>query len=207
MTRGEQTRERILEAAEVCFARNGYDGTGVAEICQRAGVTKGGFYHHFPSKQALFLELLERWLETLDEQLAGLRAEAGSVPETLSMMAGMAGRILEEGRGRLPMFLEFWSQAARDPAIWRRTIAPYRRYRAFFTGLIESGIAEGTLRPVDPEAVAGVLVSLAVGVMMQGLMDPQGADWGKVVEEGVRLILSALEDEKRRDAENAEISP
>ncbi len=192
MARGEETRKRILEAAEVCFARNGYDGTGVAEICQQAGVTKGAFYYHFPSKQALFLELLERWLALLDEQLAALRAEAESVPQTLSMMAGMAARILEEGHGRLPMFLEFWRQAARDPAVWRRAIAPYRRYRAFFTGLIESGIAEGTLRSVDPETVAGVMVSLAVGLMMQGLMDPQGADWGRVAEEGVRLLLSAL---------------
>lgn len=201
MARGEQTRERILEAAEACFARNGYDATGVAEICQQAGVTKGAFYHHFPSKQTLFLELLERWLAVLDEQLAALRAEAENVPETFSMMAGMARHILEEGRGRLPMFLEFWRQAARDPAVWRRTIAPYRRYRAFFTGLIESGIAEGTLRSIDPEAVAGVLVSLAVGLMMQGLMDPEGADWGEVAEEGVRLLLSSLmvEDKNRRE--------
>ncbi|MGD8474909.1 MAG: helix-turn-helix domain-containing protein, partial [Anaerolineae bacterium] len=65
--RGEETRTRILDVAQEAFARYGYDATGVAEICRRAGVTKGGFYHHFPSKQDVFLEMLERWLEGMDQ--------------------------------------------------------------------------------------------------------------------------------------------
>ena len=48
--RGEETRTRILDAALEAFARDGYDDASVAEICRLAGVTKGGFYHHFPSK-------------------------------------------------------------------------------------------------------------------------------------------------------------
>ena len=50
--RGEETRTRILDAALEAFARDGYDEASVAEICRLAGVTKGGFYHHFPSKWA-----------------------------------------------------------------------------------------------------------------------------------------------------------
>jgi AcrR family transcriptional regulator len=50
--RAEETHTRILDAALEAFARYGYDGTSVSEICRRAEVTKGGFYHHFPSKQA-----------------------------------------------------------------------------------------------------------------------------------------------------------
>ena len=56
--RSEETRARLLEAAEACFSESGYDGTGVAKICRRAGVSKGAFYHHFETKQAIFLELL-----------------------------------------------------------------------------------------------------------------------------------------------------
>jgi hypothetical protein len=59
--------------------------------------------------------------------------------------------------------------------------------------MIEAGMAEGTLRAVDPETTAHVLVSLAVGVLLQGLLDPQGADWGQVAEEGVRMFLKSLE--------------
>jgi len=70
--RGEETRKRLLDAAQEAFALYGYDGTSVAEICRRTGVTKGAFYHHFPSKQDVFLELLERWLEGVNAQLAAL---------------------------------------------------------------------------------------------------------------------------------------
>ena len=194
--RGEETRERILEAALECFARDGYDASGVAEICRRAGVTKGGFYYHFPSKQALFLELLERWLAVLDVQLEAARDEAVTVPEALVRMVGTAGHVFEAASGQLTMFLEFWNRAARDPAIWQATIAPYRRYRAFFAGMIEAGIAEGSLRSVDPEMVAHLFVSVAVGLVLQGLLDPRGADWGKVAQESMSMLLQNLEREQ-----------
>ena len=94
------------------------------------------------------------------------------------------------------MFLEFWSNASRDQKVWEATIAPYRWYQDFFSGMIEDGIAEGSLRPVDPETAALVVVSLAVGLMLQGLLDPQGADWGQVTEEGVKMLLRGLEKEQ-----------
>jgi hypothetical protein len=48
--RGEEKRARILEAAAAGFAEQGYDGTSAAEICHRAEVSKGAFYHHFSSR-------------------------------------------------------------------------------------------------------------------------------------------------------------
>jgi len=147
--RGEETRYRILKAAEESFAQHGYDGTAVAQICHRAGVTKGAFYHHFPSKQALFLELLNRWLAGLDARLDTACAAEPTVPERLLCMARMTQKVFREASGQLPILLEFWSQAARDPIAWQATIAPYRRYRAFFAKMIETGIAETPHRPTD----------------------------------------------------------
>jgi AcrR family transcriptional regulator len=190
--RGSRTRSKILEAARESFAQKGYDATSVAEICSRAGVTKGGFYHHFPSKQALFLDLLERWLEGLDGQLVAVRNGAATVPEGFLQMAGMIGQVFEAAGGQLPMFLEFWNKAAHDPDIWQATIAPYRRYRAFFAEMVEAGIAEGTLRRVDSEIAAQVLVSLAAGLVLQGVLDPQGAEWREVTERSLRMLLEGL---------------
>jgi len=164
----------------------------VAEICHSAGVTKGAFYHHFSSKQALFLELLDRWLAQLDAQLAIASAGEDTIPQRLLQMARMARQVFQDARGQLPMFLEFWSKASRDPAMWQATVAPYRRYQALFSDMIEAGIAEGTLRPIDTQIASQVIVSLAVGLVLQGLLDPHGADWGQVVEEGVQILLDGL---------------
>lgn len=190
--RGQKTRSKILESAVDCFSRNGYEATGVAEICTSAGVTKGAFYHHFPSKHAVFLQLLEQWLSGLDVQLSSIRAGSSDVPQALERMASMAPSVFEVASGHVPLFLEFWTQASRDPEVWKATVAPYRRYRGYFASLIQAGIDEGTLRQVDPDASAGWIVSLAVGLLLQGLLDPEGADWGLVAQDGMRSLLDIL---------------
>lgn len=93
---------------------------------------------------------------------------------------------------RLPMFLEFWAQASRDDTVWSATIAPYRHYREYFADLIRAGIAEGSLKQVDAEAAAQVILSLAVGLFLQGVLDPQGADWPKVAEQSVQTLMNGL---------------
>jgi AcrR family transcriptional regulator len=190
--RGEGTHSRILRAAADCFARQGYDGTGVAEICERAGVTKGAFYHHFETKQLLFLALLEEWLAGLDTQLAQARTQTASLPEALRQMVARAGASLEIARGQVPLFLEFWSKASRDPIVWQATIDPYRRYHLLIAGLVEQGVAEGSLRPVNPNSAAHLLLSLAVGMLLQGLLDPAGADWVAVAQDSLDMVLQGL---------------
>lgn len=58
--RKEETHERILEVAARAIRRQGYGGVGVAEVMKEAGLTHGGFYAHFDSREALLVEALER---------------------------------------------------------------------------------------------------------------------------------------------------
>ena len=190
--RGEETRTRILDAALEAFAQNGYDATGVAEICRRAGVTKGGFYHHFPSKQAVFLEMLERWMEGIDAQLQTARSGGDEVPVKLLNMTAMVRQVFQEAGGKLPIFLEFLTKAGHSPAVWEATIAPFRKYHHFFAQMIDEGIAEGSLSPVDADQASHVLLAFAVGLLTLGLLDPPGADWGLAAEDGMKMLLEGL---------------
>jgi AcrR family transcriptional regulator len=201
--RGQETRTHILDAAMRRFAAVGYDATGVAEICAEAGVSKGAFYHHFPTKQAVFLELTARWLGGLDAQIGATRLAAPTVPEGLLAMTATMGQVFEVARGQAPLFLEFLRVAMREPEVWALTIAPFRRYRELFAGFVAAGVAEGTLRPVPADAAAQVLVSLAVGVLVQGVFDPQGADWGQVAHAGMEMLMNGLRS-LRSDALNHE---
>jgi AcrR family transcriptional regulator len=174
------------------FGRQGYDATGVAEICAAARVSKGAFYHHFAGKQVVFLSLLEDWLQSVEVDLAGALARSPNVVEGLLAMAERTRDIFSAADGRLSIFLEFWAQARRDPEVWRRVIEPLRRYRAMFAVVLRRGMAEGSLRPVDPEAAAQALVALAVGLIMQGVFEPQGADWSGVTREALRLLIEGI---------------
>jgi AcrR family transcriptional regulator len=55
-----ETHERIVKAAAAAIRRHGYDGVSVAEIMKDAGLTHGGFYAHFPSREAMLAEALEQ---------------------------------------------------------------------------------------------------------------------------------------------------
>ncbi len=191
-SRGDETRARILDAAAECFTRAGYDATGVAEICARAGASKGAFYHHFPSKQAVFLALFDQWLHELNAAMQATPAPGGTAPQRLEKLADLAHRVLVAATGQVPMFLEFWRQAAKDPQVWQATIEPYRRFRAAFAALVRDGIAEGSLRPVDPEMAALTLVSLGVGLVLQGALDPEGVELEDAANQAIRLLLDGL---------------
>ncbi|MCS6995018.1 MAG: TetR/AcrR family transcriptional regulator [Anaerolineales bacterium] len=188
--RSEETRTHILEAALRRFASVGYNAASVEDICTAAGVSKGAFYHHFPSKQALFLALLNDWLATLD---AGFEAaRKANVPETLLAFTEMLPAIFAAADGRLTMFLEFWLQASRDEAVWQASIAPYERYQQFFTALVEQGQAEGSLRAdVEASSAARAIVGLAVGLLLQALLNPQ-ANWERTAQESMEILLNGL---------------
>jgi len=63
--RGRASRARLLEAAAVCFGRDGYAATRIADITAQAGMSPAGFYRHFPDKTALLLEALREPLDAL----------------------------------------------------------------------------------------------------------------------------------------------
>jgi TetR/AcrR family transcriptional regulator, transcriptional repressor for nem operon len=67
--RGE-ARARILTAATDLIRRQGFAGTSVDELCAAAGVTKGAFFHHFASKEALGVAVVEHWTETTGAMFA-----------------------------------------------------------------------------------------------------------------------------------------
>jgi AcrR family transcriptional regulator len=190
--RSEETHTIIKETAQRLFARSGYDATGVAEICSEAGVSKGAFYFHFPSKQAVFLEITNDWMNNLEESFNLIIESAQDFPQALLQMAEIVGTAFQSMDLRYTIFLEFWGQARRDPVIWDAVTAPYQRYQAYFARLIQQGIQQGTLRPVDPDKAARTLISLAIGLLMQAMFDPQATNWVHETRQSIRMLLDGM---------------
>lgn len=188
--RSEETRAKILEAALKLFSARGYNKASVDDICKEAGISKGAFYHHFKSKQALFLALLDGWLQFVDNTIDASKDK--TVPETFMQMTQAFPYIFESAGDGLPMFLEFWLQASRDKKIWEASVAPYRRYHSYFTSLIKKGVDEGSFVEVDPELASRMIVSTAMGLLLQSLLDPKGANWEKVARESTNLLVTSL---------------
>jgi TetR/AcrR family transcriptional regulator, transcriptional repressor for nem operon len=73
----ERNREHILEVASRLFREHGFDGVGVAELMKASGFTHGGFYNHFPSKEALAAEACASSLERANREFAESLRQGG----------------------------------------------------------------------------------------------------------------------------------
>jgi len=179
-----------MDAAVKLFSTRGFTMASADDICEEAGISKGAFYHHFETKQALFLALLDGWLQTIDSAIEASKDK--SAPETFMQMTEAFPYLFQTAGEGLPMFLEFWLQASRDKTIWEASIASYRRYHKYFTSLIKKGAEEGSFVEVDPDLTSRMIVATAMGLLLQSLLDPKGAKWEKVARESTDLLVNSL---------------
>ncbi|HEY8195774.1 MAG TPA: TetR/AcrR family transcriptional regulator [Gemmatimonadales bacterium] len=91
--RKEATHDRIVQAAGRAIRRTGYSGTGVADIMKEAGLTHGGFYAHFASREAMLAEAADR---AGAESLATLERIASGAPPEKALETLMGGYLSEE---------------------------------------------------------------------------------------------------------------
>ena len=98
--RSERSRQQILEAALELFSHRGYGATGVRDICEKAGVSRGNLYHHFPDKEAIFRSLLDRYFRTLSEPEFPFNRvlASGSFPENLEDLGHAIREIIRDYR-------------------------------------------------------------------------------------------------------------
>ncbi|MGV8026113.1 MAG: TetR/AcrR family transcriptional regulator [Anaerolineaceae bacterium] len=192
--RSAETKEKILQTAKVLFSSAGYDATGVSQICSAAGLSKGAFYHHFPSKHAVFMALLQNWLEELDKVFLTARIETGDVLAEISKMATNSDVIFDAVQGQFPMFLEFWEKSIRDERVWEETKEPFMKYYLYFSQMVKKGIADGTIRPVEAETASRAIMGMAIGIILQGLLYPQDANWKEELQNSINILLRGLKN-------------
>ncbi len=183
--RSQATYQRLLQAAEEAFAQRGYEAVSVAEICQRAGVSKGAFYHHFPSKQAVFLAVLHAWMQRLEDGLRAALAAAPDLAVARDAMADTFAQALRDTRGRVPLLLAFWHQAAHDPAIWPQVTAPFRRFEALLADYLRAAGHPAA------EMTARALVAFATGVLLRAALQDPTADDPALLRLGLRRLLAS----------------
>ena len=132
-------------------------------------------------------------MEELDVQLLSFRSPEKNIPQSIQDMADAIGSVFTVASGQLPMFLEFMVQASRDKVIWDAAIEPYSDYQDKFAGLMEEGIKEGSFKEdTDPQVAARVLLSFSIGLLLQGIVMPDVADWENVAGQGVKMILDSI---------------
>lgn len=154
---GLEWRETFLVAATRLINQRGYRGASVEEISAALNVTKGSFYHHHDDKDALVAECFERtFTVTRRSQLDARALGADSWTQLASTAAGLTSYQLSE-HGPL---LRASSLGALPEPLRGDMADGYMRGWQRFASIISDGIADGSIRPIDPSIAAHMINSM-----------------------------------------------
>ncbi|MCG2788444.1 MAG: TetR/AcrR family transcriptional regulator [Actinomycetia bacterium] len=183
------SRNNILNAAEKYFTEKGIGETDIDEICRMASLTRGAFYHHFPTKQQFLIELLDRWVNKMAIQLSSIQFESKNSVEILTEIAEKMQPVFEQAGRQLPIFLELYIKAINDPKLKKYVLKFNTSFLTFFANAINGGVKKGSIKKTDTEDISKILFAITIGLLMQGLINPQGTNWGKLAKKSIRLLL------------------
>ena len=186
--RQEQTRELLLDAAAMVFARRGYHEASVEEIASEAGFSTGAVYSNFSGKEELFLALADREVE---KQVAEIHAVAESV-EAGGEAAAEAGRqfqeLLKRDRDWPLLFYEFWSFGVRNARIQGEFA---KRRQAVQDALAETLDRLAAQLGFDLRFPAPMLAT-AISATLNGLAFERAADPGAISDEVLGEFVAAI---------------
>lgn len=172
--KGSARREQILDAATRLFARGGFNTVPLSDIAEDVGVTQAGLLHHFPSKKALFMGMLERRDEMYIESRArGKASGLGFFDEFFATL-----KENESNRDVVQLFTILSSEALIDDHPAKDWFAKrYDRIISDAISDIDRLVDPKKLPPgVEVEDIARGIIALADGLRLQWLMDPDGLD-------------------------------
>lgn len=171
--RSAASRQRILAAADALFYRDGYHATSLDRIVAQAGVTKGNFYYHFASKEALAVAVLDfhRAAGAMEMDYAGIDA----MPSPRAALLALVERLLARGhreRESLRVCGCFFGNfalelAASSDAIRAKAADVLETVRLRLRSLVERAQAAGEIAPThDCDLLASGLLALVEGAIL-----------------------------------------
>jgi AcrR family transcriptional regulator len=191
------TRGRLLDAAAEVFCERGYQGTTVAEVARRAGLTTGAIYANFRDKADLLLQAIDRDSAGVVAEMEAARHAGVSAADRLLLMA--RGLVAEAGRPDRPLFVEMFAAARRDPDVGRRVAGALGAMESELARLLERACGDGDVAPEwDCATLARFCLALGVGfthLAVAGLANPDLAQWSALSE---RLLAALRPDTSPR---------
>ncbi|MFJ2604833.1 TetR/AcrR family transcriptional regulator [Streptomyces sp. NPDC091279] len=177
--RSEARRAEIVRAALEVIAERGYRGASMASVAERVGLTQQGLLHHFPTKEALLVAVLEerdQWDAVPDsawraDLLAALVEYNAMRPAIVQTFAALLGESVTEGHPARGYFTE-----------------RYDRVRASMTAVLRTEYGDRLPGGLTPERAAPLLVAVMDGLQYQWLLNPDTVDMPGAFRDFLRLL-------------------
>jgi AcrR family transcriptional regulator len=187
--RTEETRARILEAADALFRRLGFAKTTVADIASELDMSPANVYRFFPSKNAIVQALCQRCLSDLETKIWAVARSRDPAPErlerlVLTTLAYHKENLLVEQR--VSDLVQFAMEES-----WDAIMAHKEVHRTAIELILRDGIEAGDFEPVDPRETS-MLILRAMAAFCHPILLEQGLQEGHNLESEARAIIRLL---------------
>jgi AcrR family transcriptional regulator len=194
-------RRQILDAAALCFARNGFHATSMQDVLKEADLSAGAVYRYFSGKDELIAAIIS---EVLGEVRSAFEAAAGQsrpappdqlVASVLSRTLALRESLTVDGEPAFPrLVVQVWSEIPRNEELAAVLREGYGNVRAAWGRLVKAYQEAGRMRAdVEPDHVARTMIAAVLGfIAQQSLFGPAPVD---VLRDGLRALMSMSDAE------------
>jgi AcrR family transcriptional regulator len=185
----EQYRKQLLTESFELFAEIGYGKITMRQLAQKLGISTGTLYHYFPSKEAMFLQLVE---ELVQRDITNFLTKAESVPPDIRSRVSAILDFTQENRDyfskQLTIWLDYYQQQAGEEDILKENLS--QRSITIFEKLDRETIAAiNDYLEVDNYAIGEFILTFINGLLLCQLYQPNLKSWGAQTEILVEAIV------------------
>lgn len=176
--RGSATRQHILAVASDQFLCHGYAGTSLSDLIRAAGITKGAFYHHFPSKESLALEVVRA--RQAEETMMVVKATAGfdRAVDQLRAAVQAASDVKEQHQGQAQSMQRLCAELSEEAELAPQIAKICETWIDTAADLVARAQLQGDIRAdVDAHQAAEVLVATFLGAEQQCVITARHEDF------------------------------
>ena len=185
-----RNHENILSVAARSFRENGGDSSGIGTVMKKVGLTKGGFYRHFKSKDDLFVAVLEHQIQGQFAAVEALLAEHPlPVEEDYAVMRAVLTPRYEVNWTVL--YLEFVVYALRNPSAMAKLAAYRRRTRDAVERMVQRSWASQDFEAeLSARSVATITLALFGGIDLDRIVDPEDLPT-RITDDALTFVVAA----------------
>ncbi len=183
----------MIAAGRKVFLKRGFDAASIDAIADEAGYTIGALYSSFATKAALFMAVFEAQVAERVQEIETAVTDAGDSGQQAQSAAEQLMDKLTAEPDWFTLFIEAWTQAARDPQLRERFAMSFGAIRLTLGRIIaESAERDGIRLPLPANDLAIAIKALGNGLALEKVIDPEGVPddlFGAILT----LILRGLE--------------
>lgn len=191
----EAKKKQILRAALAVFSSKGYYGAKIADIADEAGIGKGTVYEYFRTKEGLFMELFTFLTEDHHRLLTHNLPPADTARQKLEDVIAATFQAFDRMEKFYCVFLDLKTEHVKgsNKTFYNEQFAKlYREFRSELGAVITLGQREGSLRTVNPDYAAALIIAAMEGLMNQWIADQSAFPLKEISAEVRKMILGYL---------------